>query len=290
MNIENLKEGLAKLESIDYNECLAYEHALNTFKSIGQLPILINQINYTVPLFRTRTHDTPDLFNNIVDISITPEKFVKEFARCNRPFQSVFYASENRPTSFMELLEYWSATKSVGDKLYITIGRWENTKPLNLIMITSPDPNKRLSPFDKYHGQAYDDNLKKKSKDEQEFTACFFDYMFEKFRKSAKNDNKTYIITTAYSNLALMYASENADGITYPSVPYQGQGTNYALRKSFVESALKITHAMYTEFEIHPLPENKKEFKESNSKLTSALALNGAIDWINLLDPPNINQ
>ncbi len=290
MNIENLKEGLAKLESIDYSECLAYEHALNSFKSIGQLPILINQINYTIPLFRTRTHETPNQFKNLIDISITPEKLVREFARCNRPFQSVFYASENRPTSFMELLEYWAATKNAGDKLYITIGRWENTLPLNLVMITTPDPERRLSPFDKLHGQAYDENMKNKSKEEKEFTALFFNYMFEKFRKSAKNDFKTYIITTAYSNLALMYAGESADGITYPSVPYQGQGTNYALRKNFIGTGLKLTHAMYTEFEIHPLPDNKKEFKEFNSKLTSTFGLDGTIDWHNLLDPSNINQ
>ena len=44
----------------------------------------------------------------------------KMVCKCNRPFQSKFYCSENRPTSFMELVEYWAETKTLR-KVYATI-------------------------------------------------------------------------------------------------------------------------------------------------------------------------
>ena len=161
MDIGKLKIAFNTLDSIDPTDELAYEKAFIAFNSIGHLPIFIDTVENS-KVFRTRTHDTADHFTNISDIAITPRKFVKDFARCNRPFQSIFYSSENRPTSFMELLEYWSETKNFGDKLYITIGQWETTIPVNLIIVTTPEILKRESQLDKYQGVSYDENLKKR--------------------------------------------------------------------------------------------------------------------------------
>ncbi len=278
MDIGKLKIAFNTLDSIDPTDELAYEKAITTFNSIGHLPIFIVTVEKS-KVFRTRTHDTADHFTNISDIAITPRNFVKDFARCNRPFQSTFYSSENRPTSFMELIEYWAETKNFGDKLYITIGLWETTRPVNLIIVTTPDISKRESQFDKYHGEAYDEHLKNRSKKEQEFSALFFNYLFDKFRKPAKHDPKTYIITTAYANLALTQAKELADGISYPSVPFKGNGVNLALKESYSKT-LKLTHAMWTEFEITPIDEGKHSFTESKSILTEKIDLaTGTIQW-----------
>lgn len=280
MDIAKLKTAFEKLESLDPNDELAYEKSFLIFNSIGHLPVFIDTVKSGSKVLRTRTHDTSEYFTNISDIAITPRKFVKEFARCNRPYQSIFYCSENRPTSFMELLEYWAETKTFGDKLYITIGRWETTKPMNLIIVTSPDISKRESEFDKYHGYAYDEHLKNKSKEEQAFSAIFFEYLFEKFRKSAKHDPKTYIITATYCNLALTHAKELADGITYPSVPFGNKGVNIALKENYAKDNLVLTHAMWTEFEITPGENEKYNFTESKSNLTEKIDMStNTIQW-----------
>lgn len=122
--------------------------------TIGRLPILQYDIPAESVLFRTRTNENDDLFPLISDILITPNQFVKNFVRCNRPFQSKFYCSENRPTSFAELVEYWSDTKNFGDKVYVTFGRWKLEKPLTGIIVTTPDKEHRVSEFDKEHGAA----------------------------------------------------------------------------------------------------------------------------------------
>ncbi len=278
MDIGKLKIAFETLDSIDPTDELVYEKALTTFNSIDYLPVFIDTV-VKEKVLRTRTHDTADYFTNISDIAITPSKFVKDFARCNKPFQSIFYSSENRKTSFMELWKIWAETKSFGDKLYITIGLWETTKPLNLIIVTTPDISKRKSKFDEYYGVMYDEKLKERSKEEQEFSTVFFNYLFDKFRKPAKHDPKTYIITTAYTNIALNQAKELADGIAYPSVPYQGNGVNFALKEDYSKT-LKLTQAMWTQFEIIPTTEGEHNFIESKSIKTEKIdSVTGTIQW-----------
>lgn len=117
MTVEKVEKAISLLEQINPENEYAYENAVLAYLTIGRLPVLQYDIPAESVFFRTRTHENDDLFPLISDISITPNQFVKNFARCNRPFQSKFYCSENRPTSFAELVEYWSDTKDFGDKV-----------------------------------------------------------------------------------------------------------------------------------------------------------------------------
>ncbi|WP_026947422.1 RES domain-containing protein [Algoriphagus marincola] len=276
MELENLENAIAKLESIDSSSEYAYEKALLAFISIKQLPILI----YTLPagtfLFRTRTHNNEDFFHSVDEINLPPSQFIKDFARCNRPFQSVFYASENRPTSFMELVEYWAETKNFGETLDVTIGRWELLNPLDLILVTSPNPKNRISEFDKYHGTALDGFLEEQQGEAREAATRFFEYMFSKYRKPAKNDLLTYIITTAYSNLAILHGNGNVHGIYYPSVLFGQQGVNIAINQEFSrDNNLRLTHVVKNTFRIDENELGKHSFTETNRIMTEN------IDWEN---------
>lgn len=271
MDLTKLKIAFKTLDELDETDELAYEKALITFNSINHLPVFINTIEAGVPFFRTRTHESKNFFELHSEIAVTPQKFVKEFARCNRPYQSIFYCSENRPTSFMELVQYWAETKNFGDNLYVTVGMWENTKPLNVIIVTTPDKSKRLSNYDNSHGEVFDEHLKGKSAEEIEFSNVFYDYMFERFRKPSKQDFRNYLITTAYTNIALTYAKELADGISYPSVPFSGKGVNFAIKENFSTNYLKLTHANWLEFEITKNKVGKHTFKELNSIFTDKI-------------------
>jgi hypothetical protein len=281
MEIENLEKAIAKLEGIDPASEYAYENALLAFISIKQLPVLI----YTLPagtfLFRTRTHNDEGFFNSIDEINLPPRQLIKDFARCNRPFQSIFYAAENRPTSFMELAEYWAETKSFGETLNVTIGRWELLNPLDLILVTSPNPENRISEFDKYHGTALDGFLEEQQGEAREAATRFFDYMFSKYRKPAKNDLLTYIITTAYSNLAILHGNGNVHGIYYPSVPFGQQGVNIAINQEFATDInLRLTHAVKNTFRIDQNEHGKHSFTETNRTMTENIDLeNKTIQW-----------
>ena len=218
MTVDNVILAIEKLEAIDPREEYAYEKAILAYLTIQKLPILLHELPAGIPIFRTRTYEKNDFFKTIADISITPKPFIKDFARCNRPFQSKFYCSENRPTSYMELVENWAETKNVGEKVYLTVGRWVFKKSLTAIIVTTPDQENRISEFDKYHGSAMEIFIGNCEPDIREASTILYRYLFEKFRKPAKHDPKTYIITTAYCNLALSDSDNKANGIYYPSV------------------------------------------------------------------------
>lgn len=281
MELENFNKAIERLEAIDPKSEYAYEKALLAFISIKKLPVLI----YTLPagsfFFRTRTHVDEEFFNSFDDIHIPPSHLIKDFARCNRPFQSVFYSSENRPTSFMELAEYWAETKKFGETLDVTIGRWELLNPLDLILVTSPISAERVSEFDQHHGTALDGFIDEQKGEAKEAAIKFFSYMFSKYRKPAKNDLLTYIITTAYSNLAILHGNGNVHGIYYPSVPFGQQGVNIAINQEFATDInLRLTHVLKNTFRIDENENGKHSFTQINQVATENLDFeNRIINW-----------
>jgi hypothetical protein len=267
MTVQNINNVIAELEAIDPSEEYAYEKTILAFLKIKNFPVL----NYEIPagsiVFRSRTHEENNFFKNVSDISLTPNSFVKSFARCNRPFQSKFYCSENRPTSYMELLNNWVATKNYRDKIYVTIGRWELKETLSTIIITTPEKEKRISNFDKAHGAAMDTFIENCKPEIREATATLYGYLFDKFRSSASSNPQIYIITTAYCNLALSHLNDKANGIYYPSVPFTGQGVNFAISSDFVKKGnMELTHVFRNEIGISENENKKYHFKETEIK------------------------
>lgn len=249
MNKNNLDKALDDLENLDCLDEYAYERAISYFLSIKQLPIVICEIPAQTLVFRTRTHKNDTLFSESKDISIPENKFVSNYARCNKPFQSIFYCSENRPTSFIELVEYWSESTKFNEILFATIGIWRLNRPCNVLIVTSPDHAMRTSAYDREFGSAIDEFINNYHGELKDCMIKFFRFIYEKFRKPAKDDLKTYIITSAYTNIALMHANEMCDGIFYPSVPYEQKGINVAIKRSFYEkSGLTLEEVSRTKF------------------------------------------
>jgi hypothetical protein len=281
MTIEKVQNAIAKLEAINPENEYAYEKAVLAYLTMGKLPVLLYDIPEKSVFFRTRTHETDVLFSTTSDISITPSNFVNNFARCNRPFQSKFYCSENRPTSFSELVEYWSETNKIGDKVYVTIGRWQLKKSLTGIIVTTPDAEDRVSEFDKEHGSVMETFLEQSKTEIREATKMFYRFLFEKFRKSSKNDLKTYIITTAYCNVALAHSEGKADGIYYPSVPFDGQGINLAINSEYFQANnLDLTHILRNELTISENENGKYQFTETGKIEPASFDINhNLIKW-----------
>jgi hypothetical protein len=281
MTLDNVNTAIEKLEAINPSEEYAYEKAILAYMTIKKLPVLLYNIPAETIIFRTRTHKTNDFFKTISDISITPSQYVTDFARCNRPFQSKFYCSENRPTSFMELVENWAETKNFGEKVYVTIGRWLLKKPLTTIIVTTPDKKNRISEFDIYHGSTMETFIGNCEPEIREATTILYRYLFDKFRKPAKHDPKTYIITTAYCNLALTHSEGRSKGIYYPSVPFAEQGVNFAINSDFAtHDNMELTHIIRNEMSITENENKKHSFIETAiSHATKFDMINNLIEW-----------
>lgn len=261
--MEEYKKLIEKLESIDATSEYAYEEALLCFFKLHKLPVIYYEIPSGTPLFRARTHFDNVLYKDISQIESPPSSSVSNYARCNKPFQSVFYCSENRPTSFMELVGYWAESRKNGEKIYATIGRWELKKALNAIIIADPDVED--SEFDAYHGAGINNHLNLYSAEDKEKYILFYKFLTSRSRKYAKNDLQTYMITSSYCNLALLHAKGKANAIHYPSVPFKGQGLNYCINKEFImnKNNIELTFVIRDEFVCYINENNKITFHET---------------------------
>lgn len=280
MTIENVQTAIGMLDSIDPTEEYAYEKAFLAYMTIKKLPVFIDRIEYSIEVFRARTSFDNIFFENINDIALPPSGVITSFARCNRPFQSKFYCAENRPTSYIELAEYWTTNREVGEKLYVTIGRWAIKRPFTAVIITSPHPEQRQSAFDIYHGQAFDQILNQYDGEFKEANIMLYDYLFKKFRKSAKNDLHTYLVTSAYCNVA-MSRSDNIDAIYYPSVPFGGQGVNFAFNNTFIKKEnIEMSGALRDELTVYINKIGKKSFRQTECIMANGVnSITGLINW-----------
>ena len=281
MNIGDTKKTIKLLEELNEYDEYAYERAVLAYLQLGGLPIFMTKLYAGDSFFHTRTHDKEEFFAKVTDISIPPQELVKDFARCNRPFQSTFYCSNSRPTSYMELLENWADSKEIGGCLIVTVGLWKLKKDINVIIVTSPYSENRMSDFDKEHGVHFDSCISKYKGEELESLKLFYQFLFEKFRKPAKKDIKTYIITSAYCNIAFMSTKGESDAVYYPSVPFQGAGTNLCINKnSFKNENIELNQLLRHEFLISKNVEGKQSFIELSKIETSDISIkNNRINW-----------
>lgn len=264
MTVETVNKAISKLEQLAPNDEFAYEDALTTFLTIKSIPVIIDDLGALTTVVRSRTHTKNEThFNKVSEIFIAPQQLVKSFARCNRPFQSKLYSSETRPVSYLEIADDWTKNINPGEKVYVTISKWEIQKPLKIVIVTSPNKHLRVSDFDKYYGEGFDDTIQQYDPETKAAAIVLYRFLFEKFRKHAKKDPKTYIITTAYCNLALYLAKEKADAIIYPSVPAKEIGLNFAFNKAVaVYDIFKLISVSRNELLATLSQGNKMDFSE----------------------------
>lgn len=279
MTVQNVQDAIERLENIKPQDEFAYEKAFMAYKITKRLPILVWKIEDEIEVFRARTHFENVFYEDKLEISLAPHGAIKSFARCNRAFQSKFYCAENRPTSYMELVNYWSSEKEVGENLYATIGRWRIKRPFSTLIITSPDFDKRVSKFDQQHGPVLDDFLNQYEGEFKEANIVLYRYLFEKFRKSAKEDSLVYIITSAYCNSTLFETPFEVDAIYYPSVPFGGEGVNFAFNNRFInDQNIELLGALRDEFVIYPIEGDKKGFHQIDYREAREVST-GTIKW-----------
>ncbi|MBN8877749.1 MAG: RES domain-containing protein [Sphingobacteriales bacterium] len=231
MNVEAIKTCIEALNNLDPRSADAYAKAVAYFREAKRVPFFVLDFpNLPFYIFRTRTHQSNNFFEHFADLALPPAGVVGGYGRCNIPGQPVFYGSDFRPTSYMELLEYWVSEKKE-QYLFATIGKWKISNQLSALIVTSPYEKDRSSFYDKSHGERLDHFINSYSGEEKEAMILFYKFLFDRFRKPAKNDPQTYLITSAYSNLA--FKNKKVDAIFYPSVPFQGDGVNLAIQAGY---------------------------------------------------------
>lgn len=175
-------------------------------------------------LFRVRCHTDGNgdyFFHNISDLSYRTDYLnIKKFGRCNQPFQSLFYCSDNDMLSFAEVSEL-VRTENKKDTEYHTTSVWKMNEDLLVTCIFEPN-NLDTENVDLV-------NITKKCMEQIDFTTLpiekenlktLLKVVANEFTKSFSSDNKAYLFSSAVTSYFLETVStekEKVDGLVYPS-------------------------------------------------------------------------
>ncbi len=275
---DRIEKTINEIESINFQNNWAYEQIVHSLLKISILPILLFREPAGNHIFRSRINDKSTPFDTIESISIPNEEFVLNFARVNRPRQSVFYGSENRPTSYMEFVLQLADKTPFEQEVIITIGAWEIQNDLKLALIFNPSSD-RNTKYDKFYDEAFNSFISITPIELRKGTIRFFEFIAEKFAKQVETDIETYMITCAYSNI--VFATEQCDGIIYSSVPRGGDAYNVAIKKNLIaKGVLKLKNARMDKFIAKKQSNGKHKFLAIASMDASGI-IEDKIEWNN---------
>ncbi len=276
--LKHIKSSIAEIKSIDFRKNWAYEKVVHAILKIQKLPIILFIYPKENLIFRSRINNGAVLFDSKSKISAPKEEFVQNYARANKPKQTLFYGSENRPTSYLEFAQHLVNKTSFGDEILITIGSWRLKRDLTLILIFNPSAP-RTTAYNKYHGKPFDQFINQIPVELRKGTIRFFEFIGNEYSKQTNGDNSTYLITCAYSNIVFAY--EKSDGIIYPSVSSGGDGFNFALKKEISsENHICLEMAKVDKF-VTKRQKNGKHSFDNIASMDASKLLYDTIEWNN---------
>jgi hypothetical protein len=250
---------------------LIYEIMLAHFSSLSGIGFHTIPMKKGSVIFRARYSDKIVSFIELSNISYPKKHFVNNFSRLNRPHQNIFYASETERGCLSEMLPFWLDEFKTGDKIMVTLGKWEVTNDLKLLII--PDTTNSSELNKRTISQLNSEEIQ------------FWDYISRKYKITTKEDKNIYEFTSAFAN-ALWLTSKrqniNNHGFIYSSVQSK-LDLNIALNVDLVDTE-RLIPLNFTERVFQKTGYNKfglPTYIEINSRKMGVLNSDKShIDWI----------
>lgn len=203
-----MKNAIKHILDINLDDEFAYQRILEIFLNMTFPIYIVPIVKNKSKIYRTRQNINGN-FSSFSELSFPPSEFVLDFGRINKPFQSVFYASDSWETTVTELMPNWFFDKIAGDIITLTTASWEIIENLNVVII--PDfNNKGMDEFNKVANY-------NEISDEQLMLLGFINQLF--YENSFYN-KRIYKITSAFCNaIKFFFKNKNKqiDGILYTS-------------------------------------------------------------------------
>jgi hypothetical protein len=230
----------------NYKEATAYTSLLNYFKAINfAFPTCtIRDYNF----YRVRLHrNKEEFFWNESELSyISDISKVKDFGRCNEPFQSMFYCSDNYELSLKEVTKGISAD-TLKEYKYHTISSWKLNEEISVAFFLEDNFDLKFNQnmfdmrqsFDRIidDPQLIGDKLELKQ---------FLLEVYSQFKRPFSLNAKAYYLSAAFANYLFSTTDINnkrVDGFIYPTCLDEKEsvlGLNYVFRPDIIGKAKKI--------------------------------------------------
>jgi hypothetical protein len=207
------------------------------------IPVGIITLKKGEEVFRGRPTKKGPSFKKVTDLSYVPfeEKAkCKKYGRCNFPTQSLFYSSNNLDVAQMECLTHHIDFR-IGS---LSFSKWVVEKDIIIadIILHDMDEVKATSIAEKRN---HLHNLIKPDLNEEQFECVkmVLDFFGKQFAKSLIPSHYHYLFSVYLANrlLDLEVDGKKIDGLQYPSIAMNYQGTNIVLKPEIIiDGKLKL--------------------------------------------------
>jgi hypothetical protein len=221
--------------STEFHAESAYDCLFEALTTRLDMPILCITLKAGSTLCRSRDNEGTHDFWTFDDLTYPPAHLLTNYSRANKPFQQIFYGSDNFATTLAELLPYWGQKHKTNDVFYVTTSHWELLSDVSVGIIPD-EANERLmqllrsartpviTPANMEHWKSVNNY----------------------FRAQGVTDTTIYKFTSAYCNALVHNALKvgfHIDGILYTSTQ-DTSGWNLALSPVVADKCLVLRHVI----------------------------------------------
>jgi hypothetical protein len=232
-----IKNVIKEIEKKYKSGNLIYERLFAYFVNLRGYSFKLVTLKKGSTLFRARYKPDKNSFLKINELSYPPSKYVKNFSRLNRPYQSLFYASKSKEACLSEMIRFWFNEFNNGDTIRVTFAEWFVKEDLKLLIIPDTANKSELN--------------KNTIKDMHSQELEFWDYISSKFKTSTKDDSNVHEFSAAFSNslqLNIDLQEIDASGFIYSNVQ-NNSDVNIAIFPKFIDLSY-IIPSKFTEFDV----------------------------------------
>ncbi|WP_304066833.1 RES domain-containing protein [Pedobacter glucosidilyticus] len=258
INLNNLKKCLDRLRKLDLS-IISYPEIIDIMNKEIVLPILVTEVRAGNYIERIRINKEDEIFTSKQELSYrTDFENIKTFGRANSPGFSIFYGTVisspiqlSRIVALAETDELLrSQEKGKVDKdIFTTVSKWKITKNMRLAemvfkkdrIVTTPEIEKAYQ----FHLKVFRENMQE---EEVQMLISILEFYSEEFAKADIVTDSDYKISAAYAESA--FKTGSIQGIIYPSVKTDYEGSNVALLPKTVDEHLQFEEALIVHVQI----------------------------------------
>ena len=247
-SLEELKSIISELKNANFS-AVSYNKLINKLKDFKFIPFPTAKLNVGFHIERGRINEPNQIFTSEKELSYrTDYENIKSYGRANVPHDSLFYGAIEsdviKHPRMINLLEtsqiFRNLHKEKVDKadFFMTVGKWRIKEEMEIVEVVFDEHSIQNSEDVRKSYEYHLEKLKAELPDYVDQFSYILKFFSNEFAKKEINSNTDYMISAAYTDLALNY--RGFPGLKYPSVKSDYAGHNVVLKPTVVDKFLEL--------------------------------------------------